>query len=95
MDSLCINTIKFLAPEIVQKAISGQIQMLWDVLLRHTFCFIEFSMLMESMFVGLQETVFAFQWSSLCLAICDASFTGFLMSMNDLKAFRQLDSKTP
>ena len=96
IDSLCINTIRILAAEMVQKANSGHpgAPMGCAPLAHVLFSRIlnvnggDVSWIARDRFLLSNGHACALQYVMLHLA-------GFPLSMDDLKAFRQLNSKTP
>ncbi|MEM3857563.1 MAG: transketolase [Thermoprotei archaeon] len=96
IDSLCANTIRFLSLDMVQKAKSGHPgtpmgaaevgYILWDRFLRHSPT--NPSWFNRDRFVLSAGHACALQYSLLHL-------TGYDLTMEDLKAFRQWGSRTP
>ena len=94
MDDLCINTIRFLAVDAVQKAKSGHPgapmgaaamgYVLWDRFLKHNP--------VDPKWIDRDRFILSAGHASAMLYAL-LHLTGYDMTIDDLKQFRQLDSK--
>ena len=96
LEELCINTIRFLSVDAVQKAKSGHpgapmgaatmMFTLWNRYLRHNPS--------DPMWMDRDRFVLSAGHASAMLYSM-LHLTGYDLDMSDIKAFRQLNSKTP